>query len=157
MEPTEGSSDFEAPCNCGALGDHPANRNCTHQPVIQIEVTGGRSACLEALGVLRAHYHVFPEHEWQDPNSEQWVFKLGAVRNYWRPLAPPPVLTAPPAPTPEAAVLACLHDALGLEVDENAIGALTNLTDDTLATTLTALVKVGKVEHVRPGFYRKNV
>lgn len=67
-----------------------------------------------------------------------------------------PALTAPAAPTPEAAVLACLHDALGLEVDENAIGALTNLTGETLTTTLTALVKVGKIEHVRPGYYRKN-
>ncbi|MFF3062217.1 hypothetical protein [Streptomyces sp. NPDC057909] len=156
MESTEGSSDFEAPCNCGALGDHVANRNCSHQPVIQIEVTGGRSACLEALGVLRAHYYVFPEHEWQDPHSEQWVFKLGAVRNYWRPLAPPPVLTAPEQPTPEAAVLACLYDALGLDVGENEICVLTNLNDETLSTTLTALVKIGKIEHVRPGVYRKN-
>ncbi|MFE6270468.1 hypothetical protein ACFVQ9_17000 [Streptomyces goshikiensis] len=156
MEPTEGSGDFEAPCNCGALGDHPRNPNCAHSPSIQIEVTGSRSACLEALGVLRAHYHVFPEHEWQDPQSQEWVLKLGAVRNYWRPLAPATVFTAPVEPTPEAAVLACLDDALGVEMPEATILALTGLNDETLSATLIALVKVGKIDHVRPGFYRKN-
>ncbi|MFJ7209507.1 hypothetical protein ACIQWR_39000 [Streptomyces sp. NPDC098789] len=157
MEPTEDEDiEFEAPCNCGALGDHPRNPNCAHTGQVQIELTGGRSACLEALGVLRAHYHVFPEHEWQDPNSEEWVFQLSAVRDPWRPLVPHRPFTTEPEPTPEDAVLACLHDALGLEMDENAIGALANLHGETLSTTLTALVKVGKIEHVRPGYYRKN-
>ncbi|MGW9374085.1 hypothetical protein ACWGVR_29230 [Streptomyces xanthophaeus] len=156
MESTEGSSDFEAPCNCGALGDHAPNRNCSHQPVIQIEVTGGRSACLEALGVIRSHYYVFPEHEWQDPETEQWVFKIGAVRNYWRPLAPPPVFTAPVTPTPEAAVLACLNDPVGLEIGEEEIRVLTGLSEETLSNVLTALVNTGEIEHVTDGVYRKN-
>ncbi|MGW6877135.1 hypothetical protein ACWGHA_32920 [Streptomyces xanthophaeus] len=156
MESTEGSSDFEAPCNCSALGDHAPNRNCSYQPVIQIEVTGGRSACLEALGVIRSHYYVFPEHEWQDPETEQWVFKIGAVRNYWRPLAPPPVFTAPVTPTPEAAVLACLNDPVGLEIGEEEIRVLTGLSEETLSNVLTALVNTGEIEHVTYGVYRKN-
>ncbi|MBT1183936.1 hypothetical protein HET69_07890 [Streptomyces sp. CJ_13] len=153
MESTEGSSDFEAPCNCGALGDHPRNPNCAHSPAVQIEVTGGRSACLEALGVLRAHYYVVPEHEWQDPHSEQWVFKLGAVRNYWHPLAPP---ATPQAPTPEAAVLACLNDPVGVEIGDEEIRVLTGLSEETVSNVLTALVSTGEIEHVTHGVYRKN-
>ncbi|MFD4866890.1 hypothetical protein OG906_42770 (plasmid) [Streptomyces sp. NBC_01426] len=155
MDSTEGTTDFQAPCNCGALGDHQANPNCAHSPTIRIELTGGRSACLEALGVLRASYYLFPEHEWQDPDTQEWVFKLGAVRSHWRPL-PPPAPTAPVAPTPKAAVLAYLNDAVGLEVGEDAIRVLTNLDQETLANTLTTLVKTGEIEHVRPGVYRKN-
>ncbi|MGW4688523.1 hypothetical protein ACWEPM_27010 [Streptomyces sp. NPDC004244] len=152
----DSTDDFPAPCNCGALGDHPRNPNCTHTSQVQIEVTGGRSACLEALGVLRAHYYVFPEHEWQDPQTEQWVFKLSAARNYWRPLAPPPVLTAPVTPTPEAAVLACLNDPVGVEITKDDIRVLTGLSEETLSNVLTALVNTGEIEHVTPGVYRKN-
>ncbi|MCX4784470.1 hypothetical protein [Streptomyces sp. NBC_01264] len=156
MDSTEGTTDFQAPCNCGALGDHPRNPNCAHTSQVQIEVTGPRSACLEALGVLRASYHVFPEHEWQDPDTEQWVFKIGAARNYWRPLAPPPVFTAPVPPTPQVAVLACLNNPVGLEIGEEEIRVLTGLSEETLAGVLTDLVNTGAIEHVTYGVYRKN-
>lgn len=152
MDPT----DFQAPCNCGALGDHPRNSNCGHIPVVEIEVTGSRSACLEAVGFLRTGYYVDIRHEWQDPENGQWVFKIGAVRSHWQ-LGPHPVFTAPAGPAADAAVLDCLNDAVGLEVPKAEILALTNLTDATLANVLTALVKAGAIEHVAPGVYRKNL
>ncbi|OLZ72554.1 hypothetical protein AVW11_03950 [Streptomyces amritsarensis] len=88
------STDFQAPCNCGALGDHPRNVNCDHLPIVEIEVTGRRSACLQAMGILRASYYVEIEHEWQDPETERWVFKLSAVENLWK--------TTPPYPEDKA-------------------------------------------------------
>ncbi|MGW6866506.1 hypothetical protein [Streptomyces sp. NPDC054901] len=152
----DSTDDFPAPCNCGALGDHPRNPNCAHASQIQIEVTGGRSACLAALGVLRAHYYVFPEHEWQDPETEEWVFKIGAARNYWRPIAPPPVLSAPVAPTPEAAVLACLNDPPGLEISVDELRVLTGLSDEAITDVLTTLLSTGEIERINYGVYRKN-
>ncbi|MFE2324611.1 hypothetical protein ACFXD5_11950 [Streptomyces sp. NPDC059385] len=78
------SIDFQAPCNCGALGDHPRNVNCDHFPIVKVEVTGRRSACLQTIAALRASYYVDIEHEWQDPETELWVFKLGAAENPWK-------------------------------------------------------------------------
>lgn len=70
---------------------------------------------------------------------------------------PPPGggFKAPSEPAADAAVLACLDDAAGLEVPKSEILALTNLNEKTLANTLTSLVKVGAIERVKPGVYRK--
>ncbi|MFD6911777.1 hypothetical protein [Streptomyces virginiae] len=75
---------IEAPCNCGALGDHERTPACKHSSIVQIEVTGDRSGCLQAIGVLRTSYYVYVEHEWQNPESGSWVFQLGAVQNLWK-------------------------------------------------------------------------
>ncbi|WP_432067406.1 hypothetical protein [Streptomyces sp. C10-9-1] len=60
---------LEAPCNCGALGDHERSTACNHSSIVQIGVTGDRSGCLQAIGVLRTSYYVYVEHEWQNPES----------------------------------------------------------------------------------------
>lgn len=150
------STDLQAPCNCGALGDHPRTSDCSHFPVVEIEVTGSRSACLEAVGFLRTGYYATINHEWQNPESGQWVFRIGAVRSYWQ-LEPHPVPMELTGPAADAAVLAYLDDAMGLEVPEAEIRAITNLDDATLASSLAALVEAGGIEHVRPGYYRKNL
>ncbi|MFJ8982630.1 hypothetical protein [Streptomyces sp. NPDC102282] len=150
------STDFRAPCNCGAFGDHPSNANCEHGSAVEIEVTGGRSACLQAIGSLRSTgYLVDIEHEWQDPETEQWVFKIGAS-NYVSRFAPPLQYTPPPTPTPEAAVLEVLNASLGVEASEYEIEVLTNLSPEILANTLTALVEAGEIQCLNPGVYRKD-
>lgn len=72
--------------------------------------------------------------------------------------APPltAVFKAPAEPTADAAVLAVLDDALGLEVPKDDIRALAGLNEKTLSNTLTALVKNGTIERTKPGIYRKN-
>lgn len=63
---------------------------------------------------------------------------------------------APAEPSAEGAVLACLNDSLGLEVTKEDIRSLTSLNEKTLSNTLTALVKNGVIERIKPGVYRKN-
>ncbi|MEU8101765.1 type IV secretory system conjugative DNA transfer family protein [Streptomyces rubiginosohelvolus] len=64
-------------------------------------------------------------------------------------------LTKPPAaPTADAAVLACFDDG-SLEATKEDIRIITGLNDKTLANTLTALVKNGTIERLKPGLYRK--
>ncbi|MGW6247930.1 hypothetical protein [Streptomyces roseolus] len=157
MDPTEDTPDFSAPCNCGALGDHASTADCVPFPVIHIEVTGSRPKCLEAIGVLRGTYEVSIETEWQDPGTGRWVFQLNAARTLRKVLLNMGLgtLTAP-TPDPDTAVLACLHDSLGLEVSKEEIRALTSLSEETLSTILTTLVTTGVIEHVGPGLYRKN-
>ncbi|MFD8954616.1 hypothetical protein ACFV0B_37820 [Streptomyces xanthophaeus] len=60
-------------------------------------------------------------------------------------------------PGADAAVLACLDDAAGLEVTKDDIRTLTGINEKTLSNTLTALVKAGAIERVRNGVYRKNL
>ncbi|MER6640992.1 hypothetical protein ABT285_36360 [Streptomyces microflavus] len=151
MDSTDG---LQAPCNCGALGDHPSNPDCTHTSMVEIEFTGRRSACLDAIGFLRTGYRVTITHEWQDPNTEEWAFKADAYRKFTPPL---PAITLPEPPTPEAAVLTYLNDRLGLEIGESDLHVLTGLDHDTLTTTLTALASTGEIEHISPGLYRKNM
>ncbi|MER6640990.1 hypothetical protein ABT285_36350 [Streptomyces microflavus] len=73
--------------------------------------------------------------------------------------APPltAVSKASAEPSADAAVLACLDDAVGLEVTKEDIRTLTGLNEKTLSNTLTALVKAGRVERIKPGVYRKNL
>lgn len=92
----DSTDDLQPPCNCGALGDHPGNPNCAHLPLVEIEVSGGRSACLQAIGFLRTGYMVDIKHQWQDPETESWVFKVSAGKTYLRPFTAP----APPPPKP---------------------------------------------------------
>ncbi|MGW7398027.1 hypothetical protein ACWGH7_16200 [Streptomyces cyaneofuscatus] len=61
---------------------------------------------------------------------------------------------APAAPTADAAVLACFDDG-SLEATKDDIRILTGLNDKTLSNTLTALVKTGSIERIKPGLYRK--
>ncbi|MFB6665936.1 hypothetical protein [Streptomyces parvus] len=64
-------------------------------------------------------------------------------------------LTKPPtAPTADAAVLACFNDG-SLEATKEDIRIITGLNEKTLANTLTALVKNGTIERLKPGLYRK--
>ncbi|MFF3062219.1 hypothetical protein [Streptomyces sp. NPDC057909] len=72
--------------------------------------------------------------------------------------SPPPGggFKAPPEPAADAAVLQCLDDAVGLEVQKSTILALTNLNEKTLSNVLTDLVKKGAIERVKAGVYRKN-
>jgi hypothetical protein len=147
----DSTDDLQPPCNCGALGDHPSNPNCVHLPLVEIEVTGGRSACLQALGFLRAGYLVDIKHEWQDPETEQWVFNVSAGKTYLRPY------TAPAPPTPEAAVVACLDDQIGLEMSKSDLRTLTGIDSGTLSNTLTTLAAAGEIECTQPGVYRKNL
>ncbi|MEU1327235.1 hypothetical protein [Streptomyces microflavus] len=147
------STDIQAPCNCGALAAHPRNPNCAHRSTVEFEVAGQRSACLEVIGFLRTGYDVDITHDWQDPATEQWAFKLDASRKL---MAPLPAVTVPEPPTPETAVLACLADPLGVEMSDSDLHILTGLDQATLANTLTTLVGSGEVERVGPGLYRKN-
>ncbi|MER6602492.1 hypothetical protein [Streptomyces parvus] len=147
------STDLQAPCNCGALGDHPRNPNCAHTSMVELEVAGRRSSCLEVIGFLRTSYNVDITHEWQDPATEEWAFKFDAYR---KPMAPLPAVTVPKRPAPDAAVLACLADPLGVEMSDNDLHLLTGIDQPTLTNTLTTLVNSGKIERVRPGFYRKD-
>ncbi|WP_098007867.1 type IV secretory system conjugative DNA transfer family protein [Streptomyces sp. sk226] len=78
----------------------------------------------------------------------------GSSGQYAPPLAR--ALKAPAEPTADAAVLAVLNDALGLEVPKSDIVTLTGINEKTLSNTLTALVKNGTIERVTPGVYRKN-
>ncbi|MER6602494.1 hypothetical protein [Streptomyces parvus] len=64
-------------------------------------------------------------------------------------------LTKTPAvPTADAAVLACFNDG-SLEATKEDIRIITGLNEKTLANTLTALVKNGTIERLKPGLYRK--
>jgi hypothetical protein len=144
--------DFQAPCKCGALGDHQSTVECLPMSSVTAEISGPRADCLEAVGNLRAVYFVNITHEWQDPQTSQWVFHLElhtsditkADKNL------------PPALTPSDTILAVLHDALGLEVDRVMLYAATGLDDDALDYILGFMVKNGTIECVRPGIYRKN-
>ncbi|MEI7029661.1 hypothetical protein [Streptomyces pratensis] len=78
----------------------------------------------------------------------------GSSGQYAPPLAP--VFKAAAEPTADAAVLAVLDDALGMEVPKDDIRTLTGLNEKTLSNTLTALVKNGTIERAKPGIYRKN-
>ncbi|MFH9236048.1 hypothetical protein [Streptomyces globisporus] len=147
------STDLQAPCNCGALGDHPRNPNCAHTSMVELEVAGRRSSCLEVIGFLRTGYDVDITHEWQDPATEEWAFKFDAYRKL---MAPLPAVTVPERPAPDTAVLACLADPLGVEMSDNDLHLLTGIDQPTLTNTLTILVDAGKIERVRPGFYRKD-
>ncbi|MGW7398025.1 hypothetical protein ACWGH7_16190 [Streptomyces cyaneofuscatus] len=147
------STDLQPPCNCGALGDHPRNPNCAHTSIVELEVAGRRSSCLEVIGFLRTGYDVDITHEWQDPATEEWAFKFHTYRKLMPPL---PAVTVPEPPAPDIAVLACLTDPLGVEMSDNDLHLLTGLDPATLADTLTTLVNMGEVERVRPGLYRKN-
>ncbi|MEU8101763.1 hypothetical protein [Streptomyces rubiginosohelvolus] len=147
------STDLQAPCNCGALGDHLRNPNCAHTSMVELEVAGRRSSCLEVIGFLRTGYDVDITHEWQDPTTEEWAFKFDAYR---KPMAPLPTVTVPERPTPDVAVLACLADPLGVEMSENDLHLLTGIDQPTLTNTLTTLVNAGQIVGVRPGFYRKD-
>ncbi|WP_098007865.1 hypothetical protein [Streptomyces sp. sk226] len=147
MDSTDG---LQAPCECGALGDHPSTLDCVHLPVVDIEVSGGRTACLQALGLLRTTYAVDIKHRWQDPGTGRWVFKVKASMVYLKPY------TAPPPPTPEAAVLACLDDQGGVEMTQDTLHALTGVDAQTLAATLGTLITAGQIECTGPGLYRTN-
>ncbi|MFI5945933.1 hypothetical protein ACIBCB_37565 [Streptomyces uncialis] len=146
----DSTDDLQPPCDCGALGDHPAAMECFSLPVVEIEVSGGRLACLEAIGLLRSNYRVDIKHRWQDPETGKLVFKLTADLVYVKPYI------APPTPTPEAAVLACLNDSIGVQISQYVIQALTGLDDQTLTDTLAALTAAGEIERVGPGEYRKD-
>lgn len=146
----DSTDDLQPPCDCGALGDHPANPNCAHNPTVEIEVAGDRTACLQAIGLLRASYLIKIKHRWQDPETEKWVVKISATK------AQPKPDTAPPPSTPEAAVMACLEEQAGLEVTQHLIYIATGIDDYTLTATLTALAAEGEIERIGPGVYRKN-
>ena len=72
----------------------------------------------------------------------------------------PPLTAAfkaqPAEPSADAAVLCVLDDAVGLEVTKDDIRTLTGLNEKTLSNTLTALVKTGTIDRIKPGVYRKN-
>ncbi|MFB8016875.1 hypothetical protein ACFC5E_36195 [Streptomyces rochei] len=146
----DSTDDLQPPCDCGALGDHPAVMECFNLPVVEIEVSGSRLACLEAIGLLRSNYRVDIKHRWQDPETGKLVFKLTADLVYVKPYI------APPTPTPEAAVMACLNDSIGVTMRQHVLQALTNLDGQTLTDTLAALTAAGEIEHVAPDEYRKN-
>ncbi|MEI7029659.1 hypothetical protein [Streptomyces pratensis] len=146
----DSTDDLQPPCDCGALGDHPAAMECFSLPVVEIEVSGGRLACLEAIGLLRSNYRVDIKHRWQDPETGKLVFKLTADLVYVKPYI------APPTPTPEAAVMACLTDSIGVQISQHDLLVLTGLDDQTLTDTLTALTAAGEIERVAPGEYRKD-
>ncbi|MFE0778773.1 hypothetical protein [Streptomyces sp. NPDC058861] len=155
MEPMDSTEpiDLQPPCNCGALGDHPSTPDCVHQSVVTAEVSGTRSACLEAVGVLRTSYAVDIKTQWQDPQNGQWVFHLalaGEVSRVIRHQSP-----VPPVPSPDAAVLVCMESARGLEITKEEIYVVTGLEDAVLSHSLNFLVENGAIECVRPGVYRK--
>ncbi|MFD6478956.1 hypothetical protein ACFWEH_36195 [Streptomyces anulatus] len=152
MDPTgtDSTDDLQAPCECGTLGDHPTTLDCIALPVVDIEVSGARTVCLQVIGLLRSNYRVDIKHRWKDPETGEWVFKAQADLVYVKPYI------APPTPTPEAAVMACLEDQIGLEVTQHLIYVITGLDDQTLTATLTALAAAGEIERVGPGLYRKN-
>lgn len=149
-EAMDSTDDLQPPCDCGALGDHTKSLACSQPPVVEIEVSGGRLACLEAIGLLRSNYLVDIKHRWQDPETGKLVFKLTADLVFVRPYFPPPT------PTPEAAVMGSLADAIGVPIRQDVIQAITGLDDQTLTATLSALVAADQLEHIAPDEYRRN-
>ncbi|MFJ9188469.1 hypothetical protein ACIRQO_36135 [Streptomyces anulatus] len=146
----DSTDDLQAPCECGTLGAHPTTLDCIALPVVDIEVSGARTVCLQVIGLLRSNYRVDIKHRWKDPETGEWVFKVQADLVYVK----PPI--AHPTPTPEAAVMACLNDSIGVKIRQYVIQALTNLDDQTLTDTLETLTAAGEIEHVAPDEYRKN-
>jgi hypothetical protein len=61
----------------------------------------------------------------------------------------------PPEPSADAAILEYMESVIGLETTKDDIRVFTGLNEKTLSNTLTALVKDGSIERVRPGVYRK--
>ncbi len=151
MDSTE-PLDLQPPCNCGALGDHPAVLDCMYRSSLTAEFSGRRAACLEIIGVLRNSYSVTIQNEWQDPQSKEWVFHLDLYASELS----RSLKDQPPTLTPEARIRAVMDDHLDLEVEKNIIGLLTGLEDGILSYVLGFLVANGTIEHVRPDVYRKN-
>ncbi|MFF8415256.1 hypothetical protein [Streptomyces omiyaensis] len=154
MEPMDAAQpiDFQPLCDCGALGGHSSGQDCGCRAALAAEVSGSRAACLEAVGILRARYSVTLRSQWQDPQTAEWVFRLGlSAGEPSRAVGP-----VPPLLSPDASVLAVLDDQPGQEVHREIVFILTGLEDGILSHVLDFLVGNGTIERVRPDVYRKS-
>ncbi|MGW6877137.1 hypothetical protein ACWGHA_32930 [Streptomyces xanthophaeus] len=129
-----------------------------------------RSWILESAAPHIRHDHIIWPQDWKGWDSRHDIAEVPVIgddtsspssSSGWGGggYSPPPGggFKAQPEPAADAAVLACLDEAAGLEVPKSDILALTNINEKTLANTLTDLVKKGAIERVKPGVYRKNL
>ncbi|MFE2324613.1 hypothetical protein ACFXD5_11960 [Streptomyces sp. NPDC059385] len=124
-----------------------------------------RSWILESAAPYIRHELITWPKDWQDWDNRHDIAETSLMPDDsalghgpgWGGLPPGGFSKAPAEPSADAAVLACLDDAAGLEVSKDEIRTLTGINDKTLSNVLTALVKTGAIERVKPGVYRKTL
>ncbi|MFJ8982632.1 hypothetical protein [Streptomyces sp. NPDC102282] len=125
-----------------------------------------RTWILESAAPHIRHDHITWPKDWPGWDDRHDIAETSAIGDDDSPsgtgsdwsggFAPPfdLVIKAAPEPNADAAVLACVNNPPGVEITKEDIRSLTGLNEKTLSNTLTALVKTGAIERLRPGVYR---